>query len=105
MKFRLIISILVLTMIYPETLQACATCFGDPDALATKGISYIDIGVGPGIALGLLVASVKGSLVACYFMHLLDEKKTILWTLFATVISFMILIFVPLSSMISNAGY
>ena len=39
MKFRLIISILVLTMIYPETLQACATCFGDPDALATKGMN------------------------------------------------------------------
>ena len=73
--------------------------------VVTVGISYIDIGVGPGIALGLLVASVKGSLVACYFMHLLDEKKTILWTLFATVISFMILIFVPLSAMITNAGY
>ena len=39
MKFRLIISILVLTMICPETLQACATCFGDPDALATKGMN------------------------------------------------------------------
>ena len=39
MKFRLIISILVLNMIYPETLQACATCFGDPDALATKGMN------------------------------------------------------------------
>tara|TARA_S200000501_G_scaffold378198_1_gene439687 strand:- start:15473 stop:15685 length:213 start_codon:yes stop_codon:yes gene_type:complete len=26
-------------MIYPETLQACATCFGDPDALATKGMN------------------------------------------------------------------
>ena len=39
MKFRLIISILFLTMIYPETLQACATCFGDPDALATKGMN------------------------------------------------------------------
>ena len=39
MKFRLIISILVLTMIYPETMQSCATCFGDPDALATKGMN------------------------------------------------------------------
>ncbi len=39
MKFRLILSILFLIMIYPETLQACATCFGDPDALATKGMN------------------------------------------------------------------
>ena len=39
MKFRMIISILFLMMIYPETLHACATCFGDPDALATKGMN------------------------------------------------------------------
>ena len=39
MKFRLILFILFLIMIYPETLQACATCFGDPDALATKGMN------------------------------------------------------------------
>ena len=40
MKFRLITSfILFVAIIQPEVLQACATCFGDPDALATKGMN------------------------------------------------------------------
>ena len=39
MKFRLIVFIIVVTIIQPEVLQACATCFGDPDALATKGMN------------------------------------------------------------------
>ena len=48
--------------------------------VVTVAISYLDIGVKAGIALGLFVASIKASLVACYFMHLIDEKTTIYWT-------------------------
>lgn len=29
------------------------------------------------VGLALLIATVKGSLVACYFMHLIDEEKLI----------------------------
>ena len=39
MSFRLITFILVVAIIQPDVLQACATCFGDPDALATKGMN------------------------------------------------------------------
>ena len=39
MKFRIITFILVVAIIQPEVLKACATCFGDPDALATKGMN------------------------------------------------------------------
>ena len=53
MKFRFITSILVLIMIYPEALQACATCFGDPDALATKGMNKA-IGAMLGVTGGVL---------------------------------------------------
>ena len=56
-----------------------------------------------GIALGLFVASIKASLVACYFMHLLDEKATIYWTLIATAISFLILIFLPVGAFLAQA--
>ena len=62
--------------------------------VVTVAISYLDIGVVPGIALGLFVASIKASLVACYFMHLIDERTTIYWTLIATAISFLIFLFV-----------
>ena len=71
--------------------------------LVTVAISYLDIGVKAGIALGLFVASIKASLVACYFMHLIDEKTTIYWTLIATAISFLILIFLPISTMLAQA--
>tara|TARA_B100001029_G_scaffold48506_1_gene38535 strand:- start:1433 stop:1729 length:297 start_codon:yes stop_codon:yes gene_type:complete len=71
--------------------------------VVTVAISYLDIGVKAGIALGLFVASIKASLVACYFMHLIDEKTTIYWTLIATAISFLILIFLPISTMLAQA--
>jgi caa(3)-type oxidase subunit IV len=30
------------------------------------------------VTVALIVATIKGSLVACYFMHLISEKKLIL---------------------------
>lgn len=33
------------------------------------------------VAVALVVASIKGTLVCLYFMHLIDEKKVIYWTL------------------------
>ena len=71
--------------------------------VVTVAISYLDIGVKAGIALGLFVASIKASLVACYFMHLIDEKPTIYWTLIATAISFLILMFLPIGTMLAQA--
>ena len=70
--------------------------------IVTVGISYLEVSVGMGITLALIVASIKGSLVACYFMHLIDEKVTIYWTLIATVVAFLILIFVPLSAILDH---
>lgn len=56
--------------------------------LVTVAISYLHLPIVPAVLLALLVASVKGSLVACYFMHLLTEKKLILWVLALTVLFF-----------------
>ena len=68
----------------------------------TVGISYLDLGVRTAIIFALIVASIKGSLVACYFMHLIDEKVAIYWTLLATVAMFMVLMFVPLGTMLNH---
>ena len=46
--------------------------------------------------MGLLIASVKGFLVAGNFMHLLDEVKSIYWILILSVIFFIPLFFIPL---------
>jgi len=56
--------------------------------LVTVGISYLGLSTGPAVALALLVATVKGSLVACYFMHLISERKLIYAVLTLTVLFF-----------------
>ena len=71
--------------------------------IVTVAISYLDLGVGASVALALVVASVKGALVASYFMHLIDEKITIYWTLIVTVAMFLILMFLPWGNMLAQA--
>ena len=71
--------------------------------IVTVAISYLDLGVGASVALALVVASVKGALVASYFMHLIDEKVTIYWTLIVTVAMFLILMFLPWGNMLAQA--
>ncbi len=61
----------------------------------TVGISYLHLSTIPAIILALIIASTKGSLVACYFMHLISEKKLILSVLILTAIFFVVLLLVP----------
>ena len=63
--------------------------------VATVGAAKIDIGVAPGIALGLAIATVKGSLVALFFMHLKGEKRWITWTMILTMFFFFVLLMLP----------
>jgi cytochrome c oxidase subunit 4 len=56
--------------------------------LITVGISYLHLPTPAAIGLALIVASVKGSLVACYFMHLISERKLILVVMALTVFFF-----------------
>lgn len=62
--------------------------------------SFIDFGNSEiNIAVALFIALVKGSLVACYFMHLIDERKLIYSFLGATVFFFTGLMYLILWSM------
>ena len=45
--------------------------------VVTVTASYLHLSLGQSIALALFIATVKGSLVACFFMHLISEKKVI----------------------------
>jgi cytochrome c oxidase subunit 4 len=49
--------------------------------IITVGISYLHLPTMWAVLFALIVASIKGSLVACYFMHLISEKKIIYWVL------------------------
>jgi cytochrome c oxidase subunit 4 len=62
----------------------------------TVAVSYLDLSVFGAIVVALIVASIKGSLVACYFMHLIAEKAIIYWSLGITVVLFLVLMLVPI---------
>jgi cytochrome c oxidase subunit 4 len=72
--------------------------------LVTVAVSYLHLPVGQAIAVALLIATVKGSLVACYFMHLISEKKLILWVLALTVVFFFVLLLVPTFTVVDRIG-
>jgi cytochrome c oxidase subunit 4 len=51
---------------------------------------------GAAVALALVIAITKASLVALIFMHLNKEKKMIYWILAITVVFFFVLLFLPI---------
>ncbi|MCP3979677.1 MAG: hypothetical protein GY716_10180 [bacterium] len=69
---------------------------------ATVGAAMLDFSPGLTIAVALFIATIKGSLVACFFMHLISERKLILWVLLLTISFFFVLLLVPMWTSISD---
>ena len=69
----------------------------------TVAASYLKLSDGEAILLALLIASVKGSLVAGYFMHLISERALITWILMLTAGFFFVLMLIPMLSYIDQA--
>jgi len=63
--------------------------------VVTVAISYLDLSLKAAVIIALMIASVKGSLVACYFMHLITEKKAIYTLLILTGIFVISLLLLP----------
>lgn len=68
----------------------------------TVAASYLHLPTGPAVALALLIAAAKGSLVVLFFMHLIDEKKLIYWLMGLAVVFFIFEMFVPLITESNN---
>ena len=67
--------------------------------LITVGASYIPFGNHAiNIGVALFIACGKASLVACYFMHLISERKMIYGIMAFTVVFFIGLMFLTLSA-------
>ena len=64
--------------------------------LVTVAISYLHLPTPAAVGLALLVATIKGSLVACYFMHLISERKLIFIVMAITVFMFLGVLLGPL---------
>ena len=56
------------------------------------------------ITLAMIVATIKGSLVACYFMHLISEKKLIYAVLLLTIAFFVVLLARPVITVGNTFG-
>jgi len=69
----------------------------------TVAASYLELSDGEAILLALTIASIKGSLVAGYFMHLISERAFITWILMLTAGIFFILMLIPMLSYIDQA--
>lgn len=70
----------------------------------TVAASYLDVHPEAAITVALAIASIKGSLVVCYFMHLNDEKKLVYAVLIFTVIFFFFELLVPLVTQVNSIG-
>lgn len=58
-------------------------------------VSFLEMAPVPTILLGMAVAVTKSSLVALFFMHLIDEKKLIYYTLLLTGFMFGVCMLLP----------
>ncbi len=63
--------------------------------IVTVAVSRFHFPVPIAVTIALIVATIKGALVACYFMHLISEKKLIYAILALTVVFFAALIALP----------
>lgn len=64
--------------------------------VVTVAVSYLHLSIGSAVLVALIIASIKGTLVAGYFMHLFSEKKMIYYTLALTVVFFIVLMALPM---------
>jgi len=83
-----------------KSVKTYYTIFGALMVLTiiTVAVSYVHLPVAMAILVALIVATIKGSLVALYFMHLSHERKIIYYVLALTVIFFIFMMFVPLAT-------
>jgi cytochrome c oxidase subunit IV len=63
--------------------------------IVTVAVSRVHLSVPIAVTVALIVATIKGSLVACYFMHLISEKKVIYAVLVLTAVFFVALLALP----------
>lgn len=73
--------------------------------VVTVSASHLEVGIGVGIAIALIIAAVKGSLVASIFMHLFfDRNRAIAALLALCLVFFIFLLFIPVLTVSDAIG-
>ncbi len=70
--------------------------------VVTVALSYLHLPTALAITVAMVVATVKASLVAGYFMHLLSEEKVIIWLLVLCAAFLVFLFALPLGTETGN---
>ena len=70
----------------------------------TVAVNQVHLAVPMAITVALIIATMKGSMVAAVFMHLSHEKKWIYGALLLTVVFFVVLLFLPLLTVSGGIG-
>src|SRR5438309_1532516 len=70
----------------------------------TVAVNQVHLAVPLAITVALIIATIKGSMVAAVFMHLSHEKKWIYAALILTLAGFIILMTVPFSTVSDTNG-
>jgi len=70
----------------------------------TVAANSFHLAVPAAITLALIIASIKGTMVASVFMHLSHEKKWIYGSLLLTAFFFIVLLFLPLLTVSGGIG-
>lgn len=70
----------------------------------TVAINQVHLAIPLAVTVALIVATIKGSMVAAVFMHLNHEKKWIYGSLILTVFFFAVLMAVPIFTIMDGIG-
>jgi cytochrome c oxidase subunit IV len=72
--------------------------------IITVAVNQVHLAIPLAITVALIVATIKGSLVASVFMHLSNEKKWIYGSLILTAAFFLVLMAVPIFTLHDGIG-
>ena len=72
--------------------------------IITVAVNQIHLAVPLAVTLALIIATMKGSMVAAVFMHLSHEKKWIYGSLLLTVVFFVVLMCLPIFTTMDHIG-
>ena len=70
----------------------------------TVAVNQVHLAIPLAVTLALIIACVKGSMVASIFMHLSHEKKWIYGSLVLTVVFFAVLLAIPILTLADTFG-
>jgi cytochrome c oxidase subunit 4 len=70
----------------------------------TVAVNQVHLAVPLAITVALIIASMKGSMVAAVFMHLSHEKRWVYFALLLTVAGFIVLMTVPIFTLHDTFG-